>query len=48
MLVVAWAMRKFKRFKNHKVRASQFFQRLPAERSDLFAHWNLGMTGVFA
>jgi len=48
LMLVDWAMRKFKRFKDHKVRASQFFQRLAAERSDLFAHWNLGMTGVFA
>ena len=48
LLLVAWAMRKFKRFKDHKVRASQFLQRLAAERRDLFVHWNLGMTGVFA
>jgi uncharacterized protein YukE len=47
-MLVAWAMRKFKRFKDHKVRASQFLQRLAAERRDLFVHWNLGMTGVFA
>ena len=46
--LVAWAMRKFKRFKDHQVRASQFLQRLAAERSDLFVHWNIGMTGVFA
>ena len=46
--LVAWAMRKFKCFKDHKVRASQFFQRLAAERKDLFVHWGIGMTGVFA
>jgi hypothetical protein len=46
--LVAWAMRKFKRFKDHKIRASQFLQRLAAERRDLFAHWDIGMTGVFA
>jgi hypothetical protein len=46
--LVAWAMRKFKRFKDHKVRASQFLQRLAAERKDLFVHWAIGMTGVFA
>ena len=46
--LVAWAMRKFKRFKEHKVRASQFLQRLAAERKDLFVHWAIGMNGVFA
>jgi hypothetical protein len=43
----AWVMRKFKRFKGHKVRASQFLQRLAKEQRALFAHWDIGMTGVF-
>jgi RNA-directed DNA polymerase len=47
-MLVAWAMRKFKRFKDHKIRTSQFLQRLGAERRDLFLHWDIGMTGVFA
>ena len=46
--LVAWAMRKFKRFKDHKVRASQFLQRLAAERRALFVHWAIGMNVVFA
>lgn len=46
--LLAWAMRKFKRFKGHKIRASHFLQRLAADRPDLFAHWQLGMTGTFA
>jgi RNA-directed DNA polymerase len=46
--LVAWAMRKFKRFKRHKVPASQFLQRLATEYVDLFVHWRIGMTGVFA
>ena len=46
--LLAWAMRKFKRFKAHKIRASGFLQRLAADRSDLFAHWQLGMVGTFA
>ena len=46
--LVAWAMRKFKRFKDHKVRASQFLQRLAQEQRSLFVHWDIGMTGVFA
>lgn len=46
--LVAWATRKFKRFTDHKIRASQFLQRLAAERRDLFVHWDIGLTGVFA
>jgi len=46
--LIAWAMRKFKRFKDHKVRASQFLQRLATEHRSLFVHWKIGMTGVFA
>jgi hypothetical protein len=46
--LVAWAMRKFKRFKRHKVPVSQFLQRLATEYVDLFVHWRIGMTGVFA
>jgi group II intron reverse transcriptase/maturase len=46
--LVAWAMRKFKRFKRHKVQASEFLQRLATARVDLFVHWDIGMTGVFA
>jgi RNA-directed DNA polymerase len=45
--LLAWAMRKFKRFKAHKVRASRFLQRLAADMPDLFAHWQLGLRGVF-
>ena len=46
--LVAWVMRKFKRFKRHKVQASQFLQRLATECVALFVHWRIGMTGVFA
>jgi group II intron reverse transcriptase/maturase len=46
--LVAWAMRKFKRFKDCKVRASQLLQRLAQERRALFVHWAIGMTGTFA
>jgi len=45
--LVAWVMRKFKRWKGRKTRASQFLQQLARERADLFVHWNLGMTGTF-
>ena len=46
--LLAWATRKFKRFKAHKIRASRFLQRLTAVRPDLFVHWQLGMIGTFA
>ena len=46
--LVRWAMRKFKRFKAHKIRASRFLQKLVRERMSLFGHWRIGMTGTFA
>ena len=45
--LVAWARRKFKRFKRGATLAGQFIERLATERPDLFAHWRLGMTGTF-
>ena len=45
---VTWAMRKFKRFKAHKIRASHFLQELARENASLFVHWRIGMTGTFA
>src|SRR5499425_2729268 len=41
--LLAWAIRKFKRFKAHKVCASRFLQRLTRENAKLFVHWRLGM-----
>lgn len=46
--LLAWVMRKYKRFAAHKVRASRFLIRLTSERTDLFEHWRIGMTGTFA
>jgi len=46
--LVRWAMRKFKRFNAHKIRASRFLQKLVRERMSLFVHWRIGMTGTFA
>ena len=46
--LVAWAMRKYKRFKGRTIRAGRFFERLATVRSDLFVHWQTGMVGVFA
>jgi len=44
---MAWAVRKFKRFKGYWTPAGQFIERLATERPELFAHWQLGMTGTF-
>jgi hypothetical protein len=47
-MLLAWAMRKFKRFTAHKIRTSRFLQKLAQEKAGLFVHWQLGMTGTFA
>jgi hypothetical protein len=41
-------MRKYKRFKARKIRASQSLQRLVRDKASLFVHWRLGMFGSFA
>jgi RNA-directed DNA polymerase len=46
--LLAWAMRKYKRFKAHKIRASRFLQRLVRDNAGLFVHWRIGMIGTFA
>jgi len=46
--LLAWVMRKFKRFKGHKIQASQFLQRLATACVGLFVHWQIGMNGTFA
>jgi len=46
--LVAWVMHKFKRFKGCKTKACQFLNWLVKEREDLFVHWHIVMTGVFA
>ena len=47
-MLVAWARRKFKRFRGHMIRASCFLQKLVRRNANLFVHWQLGMTGTFA
>jgi RNA-directed DNA polymerase len=46
--LLAWAMRKYKRFKARKIRASQTLQRLVRDKASLFVHWRLGTFGSFA
>lgn len=47
-VLVAWAMRKYKRFRRRKTRASQYLEGIAERNLALFAHWRYGMTGVFA
>ena len=46
--LVAWAMRKYRRLKGHKTRASLLLEALSKRRPGLFAHWKRGMIGAFA
>ena len=46
--LVAWAMKKFRRLKGHKIRASRFLKGLAAKCPYLFVHWQRGMAGDFA
>lgn len=46
--LVAWAMKKFKRLKGRKMRASQLLKTLAKIRPSLFVHWQRGMVGDFA
>ena len=46
--LVAWAMRKFKRFRGHKTRTCQFLIGMAKRQPHLFVHWQRGMVGAFA
>lgn len=46
--LVAWAMRKYKRFRNRKTWASKFLENIAEKEPHLFAHWRAGMQGAFA
>lgn len=46
--LVAWAMRKYRRLKGHKIRAAKFLQAIARKRPQLFVHWQRGMVGAFA
>lgn len=45
--LVAWAMKKHKRFKDRKTRAGLFLEGIMKEKPELFAHWRAGMKGSF-
>ena len=46
--LVAWAMKKFRRLKGHKIRASRFLKSLATKCPYLFVHGQRGMVGDFA
>ena len=46
--LVKWVMRKYKRFKSHKTRASCYLQGFVLNKPKLFAHWASGVKGAFA
>lgn len=46
--LVAWAMRKYRRFRNRKTWAAKFIERTFAKNPNLFVHWRKGMVGAFA
>ncbi|HHI5329624.1 TPA: group II intron reverse transcriptase/maturase [Legionella pneumophila] len=45
--LMAWVMKKYKPFRKRKTKAGKFLERIAKERADLFAHWRIGMIGVF-
>lgn len=45
--LVAWAMRKFKRFRNRRTWASKWLERISTENPKLLYHWRIGMRGSF-
>jgi RNA-directed DNA polymerase len=47
-MLVAWTMRKYKRFKGHKTRASIYIEKISETQPGLFIHWKRGMVGAFA
>jgi RNA-directed DNA polymerase len=46
--ILAWVMRKYKRFKRHKTRAGRFLTRVARNNAGLFMHWRVGPGVVFA
>jgi len=45
LTLIRWMMRKFKRFKGHKTRATTFLEGLLEKQPNLFAHWEAGLVG---
>lgn len=46
--LVAWVMRKYKRYAGRKAQAGRLIESIAIKRRRLFVHWRLGYTGAFA
>jgi hypothetical protein len=46
--LVAWAVRKYKNFRQRKTWASKFLEKISENKPRLFVHWRNGMQGAFA
>ncbi len=47
-ILIRWAMRKYKRFKNHQRRAGYWLGEIAEQNPQLFAHWQMGVKPVRA
>jgi len=45
--LVAWAIRKYKRYETHKVGAGQMLENTARKRPRLFLHWHQSKVGAF-
>ena len=43
--LIAWIMRKYRRYEGHKTKASNFLKSILERQPTLFAHWKMGMVG---
>jgi len=46
--LVAWAMRKYKRYAGRKIQAGQMIGSIATKRRRLFVHWHQSSIGAFA
>ena len=46
--LVAWAMRKYKRYAGRKIQAGQLIESIALKRPRLFVHWHRSKVGAFA
>jgi RNA-directed DNA polymerase len=46
-ILVKWAMRKYKRFWNKKIKAIQYLKSFIKNNRNMFAHWKFGIIKVF-
>jgi hypothetical protein len=46
--LVAWAVRKYRNFRQRKTWASKFLEKISENKPRLFVHWRNGMQGAFA